>query len=326
MPPKLRDSGIGGDDLPIIQEQDEDDDGDQIMIDPANLGAAGGAAGGGAAGLPLPPVIPQQIPVAAISASAFSSKVQVPPYSGYPVGQTFQGHQGQQTELYEVRDWCVRVQTIGKAASWDDTVLGGHAAFALIPQTPAYNWYRNHVEDQTIQQWPAFMSAIIKEFSAPVGAVEKVNILNSFKQQRNEQIGDYVNRIRLRYKTFRLGLEGTFTEAKWAAESAGQKATRAEVIQKCVDYHLGSFFLVGLREEILVDVTRQDCATLDEMIASAKRSEQFIQGCGARSSAILHVAEVAPPSKPCPFSGSGYGQRLHRRLYGRDLKGHRWKR
>ena len=44
-----------------------------------------------------------------------------------------------------------------------------------------------------------------------------------------------------------------------------------------------------------MDVTRQDCATLDEMIASAKRSEQsLIQGRGARASAISHVAEVAP--------------------------------
>ena len=95
----------------------------------------------------------------ATSASATSSKSrEVPPYSGHPVGKSYQSVDGLRTELFEVFDWTLQAETRGQANKWADDVLAKQAAMAFPPATPAYLWYKLNQKD--VQTWATMRPAI----------------------------------------------------------------------------------------------------------------------------------------------------------------------
>lgn len=209
------------------------------------------------------------------------TQVRLPQYSGHPVGRSFQGPAGMLVELLDVNDWCLQVGDIGGAASWSDTVTAKQAAIALLPNSPAYNWYKANQSKSSasLATWVGFKAAIILEFAPPVDAGDKVEIIKSFKQAKDERVGDFLNRIRIGHERYILGLAADFNIAPYTAETPAEQAYRDKVISITTDYYLASFFLVGLHDFLLKDVTLVGCTSLDEMVAVAKRSEQaFLQG------------------------------------------------
>ena len=259
---------------------------------------------GGSGQNPPPPPPSGHLPPA--MASHVKTHVQLPKYSGHPVGKSFQGTAGMVTELMDVNDWVLQVSDIGGAASWKDTVLAKQAAIALIAATPAYNWYKSHMRKDAarLATWDGFRDAIVLEFSPPVDACEKVDIIKSFRQAKDERAGDFLNRITIGYDRFILGLTAAYTGAPFSAETTDETTRRNLVVGVATEYHLASFFLVGLQEHLLKDVTKSGATTLEEMLAVAKRSEQaHAQGARHRIAAVGAVADgLTEPAAPAPQS------------------------
>jgi hypothetical protein len=142
-------------------------------------------------------------------------------------------------------------------------------------------WYKANQSKNSasLATWVGFKAAIIAEFAPPGDAGDKVDILKSFKQLKDERVGDFLNRIRIGHERFILGLAADYNVAPYTAESAVQVSYRESVVTITTDYYLASFFLVGLHDFLLKDVTRAGCTVLEDMVRVAKRSEQaFLQG------------------------------------------------
>ena len=213
-------------------------------------------------------------PAPAPAAASTSSKSrEVPPYSGHPVGKSFQSVDGLRTELFEVFDWTLQAETRGQANKWADDVLAKQAAMAFPPATPAYNWYKLHQKD--VQTWALMKPAIEREFMPPFDAADKVAVLKSFRQERGERVSDYSTRITLSYQRMTHNLESLFeVDPTYSAEDAQTKAYRRKVVAKVLDFHRASFFLVGLDEDLMAEVTRSGSEDMEVMLNIAKRAEQ----------------------------------------------------
>jgi hypothetical protein len=111
-------------------------------------------------------------------------------------------------------------------------------------------WYKANQSKNSasLATWVGFRAAIIAEFAPPGDARDKVDILKSFKQLKDERVGDFLNRIRIGHERFILGLAADYNVAPYTAESAVQVSYRESVVAITTDYYLASFFLVGLRE------------------------------------------------------------------------------
>lgn len=207
------------------------------------------------------------------AASTSSKSREVPPYSGHPVGRSYQSVDGLRTELFEVFDWTLQAETRGQANKWADDVLAKQAAMSFPPATPAYLWYKLNQKD--VQNWAQMRPAIEREFMPPFDAADKVAVLKSFRQERGERVSDYCTRITLSYQRMTHNLEGLFeVDPTYAAEDANTKAYRAKVIAKVLDFHRASFFLVGLDEDLMAEVTRSGSEDMNVMLSIAKRAEQ----------------------------------------------------
>jgi hypothetical protein len=122
--------------------------------------------------------------------------------------------------------------------------------------------------------WDDLKPQLLAEFATYVNASDKVDILRSFTQKPDELVPHYHNRIQVEYKKFTEDIEDEFTSPPYDKETAMMKTYRAEVIRKVLEYHLASFFLVGLKDELLRDVTKANAKTLDQMLQIARFSEQ----------------------------------------------------
>ena len=197
-------------------------------------------------------------------------QINIPRYSGHAQNTSYEGDKGLQTELFSIHSWIRRIETIKGAANWSDKVTAQHAKLALLPNQPAGIWLDVNAENAETEQWPTLKPLLIKEFSTYVDASEKVDILRSFKQKTIETVGAYANRVRFNYQKFLDGLE-----SEWDPNaSAAEVTVRKEIVQKVTDYHLSSFVCMGLHDNILQDVTKADCDSLDAMITTAKNSER----------------------------------------------------
>jgi hypothetical protein len=107
-----------------------------------------------------------------------------------------------------------------------------------------------------------------------VDACEKVDIIKSFRQEKDERVGDFLNQIKIGYDRFILGLAASFLVAPSNSETPAEKTRREMAVGLATEYHLASFFLVGLQDHLLRDVTKSRSTLLEEMLQVAKRSEQ----------------------------------------------------
>ena len=131
--------------------------------------------------------------------------------------------------------------------------MATQAAMKLVPGSPAGNWMKvveQSKDDDKIKEvstWDTFAKAMIREFGAPAYFGSLVALLNSFRQEQNELVRDFYNRLVLVYNEFTLSLPDTFTRKPWEDEDDDQVQRREEVTAVVTDFHLRAFFVSGLK-------------------------------------------------------------------------------
>ena len=248
---------------------------------------------------------PDDNAVAAVDGVADNIKGQivVPRYSGHPEKTSFQGEKGLQTELFSASKWARRIDQIKGAAGWTDSTTAHHAKLALLPTQPTGVWLDVNAEEPFMGKWSTMRPMLIAEFAVYIDASEKVEILRSFRQLPSEAVGAYVNRIRLNYQRFLEDLEKEWDPNETAVEAAVRKAT----VKKVTEYHLGSFFCLGLADSLLKDVTKSNKTSLEDMVTIAKQTERANLQAKKRhnisaveESAAPAVATAVSPPAPTP--------------------------
>ena len=220
------------------------------------------------------------------------TSVDLPVYSGHPVNTKYTGKDGTCTELSRVQDWLFEINKIGKAGGWTPEIMATQAAMKLVPGSPAGNWMKvveqsgDAVKIAEVSTWDSFAKAMIREFGAPADFGSLVALLNSFKQEQNELVRDFYNRLVLGYNEFTLSLPDTFTGKPWTDEDDTQILRRAEVSKVVTDFHLKAFFVAGLKSEICKEVIKAGPNNIVEILAMAKRLEQ----------AKLQEKKASPPA------------------------------
>lgn len=201
------------------------------------------------------------------------SQFQIPKYSGRVKGSVFQGENAQWTELYTIQEWCRRVSTIKSAAGWQDDRTADYAKLAIIQNEPAGIWLQvqQEVANPGLDTWGTLKDLMEAEFRVWTSANDKVDILRSFVQTKGELSHQFLNRVRLGYQKF---LEDMVVPAPPADEGEPAKAHRLRVIKAIQDYHLQSFFCLGLHDYLLSDITKNGAITIEDMAKTARTSEQ----------------------------------------------------
>ena len=229
------------------------------------------------------PLQPQAAAGAAAGAQpqlTIKTSVDLPVYSGHPVNQKYTGKDGTSTELYRVQDWLFEIQKIGRAGNWSASTMATQAAMKLVPGSPASNWIK--VVEQSgdaaaiaeISTWETFKAAMVREFGAPADFGSLVALLHSFKQEQNELVRDFHNRLVLGYNEFALSLPDSFVGSPWDQEDDNQKARRLQASSVVCNFHLKAFFVAGLKPEIRKEVIKNGPTTVEEILKLAKRIEQ----------------------------------------------------
>lgn len=172
----------------------------------------------------------------------------------------------------EVWEWVKHVEDIGGAAGWNEKVMAKMASTNLVIKSPAYLWY-NCQTAGTVDKWPDFKTQILARFSPIVGSGEKIDILKSFVQNRDETVTTYFHRVHLGCEKFNKGLTSHFNVPAFANDPQDKLDYRDQVLKHANQYQMGAFFLMGLREDIQEDVTKSGALSLEDVLAAAQRCE-----------------------------------------------------
>ena len=197
-----------------------------------------------------------------------SARYKAPYYSGAAKGDTYLAPEGERTETLTAHEWTRRVDTIQEAAKWDDKVTARNAQLALVPGSPAGDWLDNNFTEPFMKKWSTMKPALILIFAAFVSVSDKVDILRSFKQGRKEKVGTYYQRIVKEYRRF---TESFRQEHTWTPQP--DEATIIKYCKPVFEFHLKSFFALGLRDNLLAEVTKSGQTSLQGMVDVATRAE-----------------------------------------------------
>ena len=134
--------------------------------------------------------------------------------------------------MQKVQDWLSEIHRIGKAGGCSSKTINAQAAMKLVPQSPAYNWLK--VVEQSndapliakLGKWETFEILMKKEFGAPTDFGTLVSLLQSFKQEPNELVRDFYNRLVLGYNEFNQSLPDAFSGAPWDTEDDAEVDAR----------------------------------------------------------------------------------------------------
>lgn len=222
------------------------------------------------------------------------SQFQIPKYSGRVKGSVFQGETSQLTELYTIQEWCRRVNTVKSAAGWGDDKTADFAKLAIIQNEPAGIWLqvKQEADDPALNNWDNLSKEMIKEFRVWTSANDKVDILRSFVQKKGELSHQFLNRVRLGYQRFLEDLDDVIPIPN--GETEPQKARRLEIVRAVSEYHLKSFFCLGLHDDLLAEITKSNVTTLEAMANSARTTEQALLQQRKRHT----IAEVRQRDEP----------------------------
>ena len=272
--PRRGDSGIGDSMTPeeiLAQQQQQQADADAAQ---ALLHAAAGAAGGG--GNVAAVVDPQVAVINAGASVTLKSQYKIPEYSGRLKHSTYQGIQGMKTELFSAKDFTRQVTIISLAAGWTEEVTAQFVKLAFVPDSPVHDWHENNFDKDFMKTWSAMQPKLIKEFAAYVSVADQVEILRSFRQRQGEAANHYHLRVVKSYGRLLEGLETDMTKSggDYATETAAAKTARHKIMTYLHDYHVRIFFCLGLKPDILADITKSGKTSLEELLDAAKMSEQ----------------------------------------------------
>ena len=218
--------------------------------------------------------VAQQASAQSQPSSGFNSKL-IPDYSGHNPGQKYVGRDGKEsTEVYEVGDWLFQVQNAGAVHGWakDKWILA--AKVKLVPQTPAWTWLKV-AEDlgADLSTWDSFEAAIRTEFSLAINAIERVRLLHTFVHKKNETVNIFRNKLTLNHDKFLKDLDKEFEAAPFDQETDDELMRRLLVIKIVTNYYARAFFLAGLKEDILAQVTISGEESFDDVFEHARRTE-----------------------------------------------------
>ena len=113
-----------------------------------------------------------------------------------------------------------------------------------------------------------------KEFGAPTDFGTLVSLLQSFKQEHNNLVRDFYNRLVLGYNEFNQSHPDTFSGAPWDTKDDAKLLRRQAVVALVRDFHLKAFFLPSLRAEIRKEVIREGETSIEDILNLAKRYKQ----------------------------------------------------
>ena len=158
--------------------------------------------------------------------------------------------------------------------------MATQAAMKLVPSSPAHNWLKvveqsndaDKIADLTT--WDTFSALMKAEFGAPTDIGTLISLLQSFKQEQNELVRDYYNRLVLGYNDFAESLSMAFNVAPYAGETGDKLTYRNNVVTIVKDFHLMAFFVAGLKPEVRKEIIRSGESTVEKILELAKRFEQ----------------------------------------------------
>ena len=239
----------------------------------------------------------QTIAVGAASVT-LKSQFKIPDYSGRAKHTTFQGTGGVRTELFSAADFVRQATTIKGAAKWADDITAEYVKLAFLPDSPVHDWYVNNMSEPWMSSWKTMSPELIKEFAAYVSVSDKVDILKGFKQRPGEASNHYYQRIFKGYRRFLEDLETEMTAGDYKNETAAEKALRHKIMKATTDFHLKSFYCVGLHSDLLADVTKSGSTSLEDILKTAKKSEQAnTQSSKRHTIAYVSNDEAAGPTE-----------------------------
>ena len=225
----------------------------------ANSGNSGASGNPGSMAVADPPTV------------QLNSRVSLPDYSGLKIGSKYVGRDGKESsEVFDADDWIFLVESTFEAAGYEEDKWVKTARVKLVPQTPAFMWSRVAGE---FKKWSDFREAFLDQFATKESAIEKVNLLKSFKQRGKEPVQQYLNRLTLNHSKFLKDLPKEFEG--WSEDKAILKE-RHKVITRVTQYYSRAFFLAGLRDEILAQCTIGGTENFDEVVLSAQRTEMAL--------------------------------------------------
>ena len=228
------------------------------------------------------------------------TSVELPAYSGHPVNTKFTGKDGPCVELQRVQDWLGEINRIGKAGGWTPETMATQAAMKLVPSSPAHNWLK--VVEQSndadkiaaLATWDTFSTLMKAEFGAPTDFGTLVSLLQSFKQEQNELVRDYYNRLVLGYNDFAESLSMAFNVDPYAGEKGDKLTYRNNVVTIVKDFHLMAFFVAGLKPEVRKEIIRSGESSVEKILELAKRFEQAkLQEKKAAANPTLQASALA---------------------------------
>ena len=229
--------------------------------------SAGQSSGAAGPSVPVPKMPDPPAPTVQLN-----SKVSLPDYSGLKPGTKYIGRDGKESsEIFDADDWIFLVESTFEAAGYDKDNWIKNARVKLVPQTPAFTWIR--VAEQ-FTDWESFRTAFLDQFAPKESAIEKVNLLKSFKQRGKEPVLQYLNRMTMNHDKFLKDLPKEFST--WSTDKDAVR-TRNAVISKVTKYYSRAFFLAGLRDEILAQVTIEGTEDFEEVVVHAQRTELALQ-------------------------------------------------
>ena len=208
------------------------------------------------------------IPVAAM---AQAPVVTCPRYSGYKKGVTYQTAQGPATEVFDVLQWLEEFDDACTISNFSAAQKLAQAKAALVPGSPAKEWYNSYKDEKDFSVWDVFEASITEFFNPPLNTTERVAILDSFKQRKNERVQDFHVRVRNGYKRFCSNFQAF--SGPLATQDATVIADRNLLMSNLRSYHIASFFQQGLHRDISQEVVRSGVSTLTEMLDVAKNFE-----------------------------------------------------
>lgn len=238
--------------------------------------------------------------------------VDLPVYSGHPIHTKYQGKDGQSTEIYKVQNWLYEIAKIGRAGSWSDETIATQAAMKLVPQSPAYNWLKvveqsgDDARINELKTWATFEKAMTREFGAPTDFGTLVSLLQSFRQESNELVRDFYNRLVLGFNEFNLSLPDVFEGPPFDGETDEQVTRRKLITNRVTTFNLRAFFVAGLRPELRKKIIEAGPKNTDEILEMAKRFEQ---------SRLQDKKDKAPSSIPANVLASAVSAELARLGY-----------
>ena len=288
-----RDSGLGGEDFPpnrdpagagaAIPEEDED-----LLIEPLLtptvtpavtpapspapspelfLGPLFVTPAVTPAPSPVPSPAPTPPPPPMAANAARAPTVPVPRYSGLPKGASFQSASGQTVEIFTASEWIRELIFAGGSVDWTDDVLAKQAQRLILPGTPAADWLHLNNEVLDLNDWATFRAELVKQFEPPLDSSERVAILRSFKMKPNERATDYLVRLRLGYRRFMSDYTMVATQVQAEREYGNR------VYASVLDHHIAAFFLLGLRDDLLLAATQSGETDVAGILRVATRHE-----------------------------------------------------